>query len=384
MAGGSKKAGDPRLDVLAGSAPRRSPNVRALARFAANVECTLATVGFAARVDFDQLLVGTRFEVPFGQSPFAFLRGNRFEERLRDKGHEPLLSLFRDKLGFDVTDARVSDLRKGAWNRAGMEKRAQRTVDDVRAIVQQDTTAPNLLDGAVLTRDVAGVRSYFEADAVAARFDAPIRVGEIKSFPTVDEQADPEKVGAAVAQVSIYILLMQDLVAQVGGDPGKLVSDEALIITPKNTGLRPTMCVKAVGRHVDRARRILDQAPDATAIADDLPAKLPSFGEVHAPTAPTRQRLDRAQELAETLGTAYRPACLAACGFSRFCRHHAHRRGDIELLGGTLQRLVPGIESIDRVGALAGGAKASQGEQAVAEHLRRAQELKDEFAGGSP
>ncbi len=380
----TKHAGDPRLDRLAGAAPRRSPNVRALARFAANVDCTLATVGFAARIDFDRLLVGTRFEVPFGQSPFAFLRGNRFEERLRDNGHEPLLSLFRQKLGFDVADARVSDLRKGAWNRAGMEKRAQRTVADVLSIVRGDASAPNLLDGAVLTRDVAGVRSYFEADAVAARFDAPIRVGEIKSFPTVDEQADPEKVGAAVAQVSIYILLMQELVAQVGGDPGQLVSDEALIITPKNTGLRPTMCVKAVGRHVDRARRILEGAPNATEVADDLPDDLPSFEEVHDPKALNQQRLDRAQELAERVGTAYRPACLAACGFSRFCRHHAHRRGDIELLGGTLQRLVPGIDSIDRVGALATGAAPAAGEEAVAEHLRRAQELKSEFAGGTP
>lgn len=376
--------GDARLDALRGEAPTRSPNVRALAKYAANAECPLAVVGFAARVDFDRLLTGTRYEVPYGQSPFAFRRGERFEERLRQDGHAPMLGLFREHLGFDVSEARVANVRGGARSRAGMERRADQTADLVKRIVSGSADAPNLLDGAVLTRDVAGVRSYFEADAVAARFDEPIRVGEVKSFPSVDGQADPEKVGAAIAQVSIYILLLQELVARVGGDPDRTVSKKALIITPKNTGLQPTLCVKAVDRHVDRARRILDAAPDAREIADALPAGVPSFEEVSSRAAPEKRRVERACEIADRVGTLYRPGCLSGCGMSRLCRERSHATGDPLVVGGQLQRLLPGVESMDRAHALANGKRPRDGEKAVAEQLVRAQRLRRRHAGGGP
>src|ERR1700761_3676175 len=88
-----------RLARLAGNAPRRPADVRMLARFAANSDCRLAALGFAARVDFDQLLRGTHFEAPFGQSPFAFRRGTRFEGKLRENGYAPMLDLLRTRLG---------------------------------------------------------------------------------------------------------------------------------------------------------------------------------------------------------------------------------------------------------------------------------------------
>src|SRR5262245_57370664 len=72
-----------RLEALRGSAPRRSSSVRVLAAFAQHGDCNLAALGFAAGVDFDRLLVGTRFQAFFGQSPFAIGRGLAFEELLR-------------------------------------------------------------------------------------------------------------------------------------------------------------------------------------------------------------------------------------------------------------------------------------------------------------
>src|SRR5207249_2710689 len=64
-----------RLAAIRGVAPRRSPNVRVLAGYAQHTNCNLATLGFAAGVNFDRLLVKTRFQMPFGQSPFAIGRG---------------------------------------------------------------------------------------------------------------------------------------------------------------------------------------------------------------------------------------------------------------------------------------------------------------------
>lgn len=368
-------AADQRLDALAGKAPRRSPNVRTLAKYAANSECALAAVGFAAHVDFDRLLTKTRFEVPYGQSPFAFRRGNLFEERLRKDGYAPTLQLFKEHLGYDPANARVETLRKGfALNRKGLEARAVRTAELVGMITAGAKDAPNLIDGAVLTREIGGVPAYFEADAVAAHFEKPVRVGEIKSFPTVDGQADADKVGAAISQVSIYILLLRELVERLGGS-GQIVSGEALLITPKNTGLQPTMTRKSVGRSVDRAARILDQAPSATDIAAALPSKLPSFESVSDPALPEEARLEAAERLADAAGTKYCPSCLSSCGLSRFCRERAHRTGDPARVGGQLIRLLPGVSSLDRVAELSNGAPAEEMEAPVARELQRAAAL---------
>jgi hypothetical protein len=252
--------------------------MRNLARFAATSDCRLATLGFAARVDFDRLLEGTRYAVHFGQSPFAFRRGTRFGERLRADGHAPLLDLLRQHLNYTASGARVENLRHGfPATQAGMEQRTARTEELMREVVSTRRDAPNLIDGAVFARDVGGIRSYFEADAVAAKFNGPIHAGEIKSFPTIDGQADPENVGAAVSQVSLYIMLLRDLIARIGANPD-LVSPEALLITPRNTGLQPTLTIKNVGRAVDRAQRILNEVPTAESILAELRFEPIPFG----------------------------------------------------------------------------------------------------------
>ncbi len=366
----STTAASNHLSALAAGAPSRRPNVRSLAMFAANSTCRLATLGFAARVDFDTILAGTRYQAPYGQSPFAFRRGNRFEEGLRQDGHAPMLGLLRDALGYDVVDARVENLRQGFGRGPNvMQARADRTAVLVGDILAGKRGAPNLLDGAVLGRVVGGQAAFFEADAVAARFAEPIHAGEIKSFPTVDGQADPDKVGAAIAQVAIYILLLRELVDRTGGDPN-VVSGDALLITAKNTGLQPTITVKPVGREVDRARRILDDAPSADDIASSLPAKVPGFVKVYK--GEESQRVDTAHRLADEVGTNYRPDCLSSCGFSRLCRDRAHSSGSPCRVGPQLLRLLPNVDSLDRAGALAAGSRPEEQERSVAGQLTRA------------
>src|SRR5262249_54049589 len=159
-----------------------------------HADCNLATLGFAARIDFDQLLVGTRFEAQFGQSPFAFSRGLAFERMIADHGYAATLDLLRTRMGFSVADARIINLLSAyPKNALGMGLRADQTRVLVRQLVSGDPSAPNLIDGAVLQAIVGGVPARFEADALAARFGGPIHAGEIKSFPVVDGRADPEK-----------------------------------------------------------------------------------------------------------------------------------------------------------------------------------------------
>src|SRR4051812_17277493 len=95
-----------RLEKIRGGAGRRSPTVRVLADFAQHTDCNLAALAFAASVDFDRLLVGTRFQMPFGQSPFAFRRGLAFEKLLREDDYSATVGLLGTELDYDATNLR--------------------------------------------------------------------------------------------------------------------------------------------------------------------------------------------------------------------------------------------------------------------------------------
>lgn len=90
------------LTAIRGAAPRRSPTVRVLSAYAGHADCNLATLGFAAEVDFEAVLRGTVFEAPFGQSPFAIRRGITFEQFIAKDGYAQTLELLRTQMGFWV------------------------------------------------------------------------------------------------------------------------------------------------------------------------------------------------------------------------------------------------------------------------------------------
>jgi len=365
------------LESIRSTAPLRPPTVRVLASYADHTDCNLASLGFAARVDLDRLLVGTKFQAPFGQSPFAFSRGTNFERLLRANDYATPLRLLQEKMGFAVTDARTINLRQvHAKNRDGMRLRADDTRALVRKILQQHRDAINLIDGAVLEATIGGVAAHFEADALAARFSGPIHAGEVKSFPVVDGRADPDKLGAALDQVSVYLLLTKRLVDDLGGNHA-LVSPMAMLITPCNVALAPTLSVMDVTKRIARTERLLATVPDAIAIADSLPSGL-NFSAVADKNADPGRRIDALHDLADRVGTAYSPNCISTCGNALFCRARALKAAAPTLSGPNAVRLLPGVNSLIRAAELSDGANPSPQERPVAEHLARAGRLYDE------
>jgi hypothetical protein len=364
-----------RLDAIRGGAAHRSPSVRALAAYANNVECNLATLGFTARVDFDRLLKATPFEATFGQSPFAFARGLTFERMLAEQGYRATLELLRDRMGFSVNDARVVNVREMHTDASDrMQLRARETRVLIARILANDPNAPNLIDGAVLETLIGGIPARFEADAVATRFGGLIHAGEVKSFPVVDGRADSDKLGKTLDQVSIYILLAKRLVGELGADP-ELVSTKAMLITPMNVSMTPTLTQQDVTRRVQRADRLLSSVPDAASIVDGLPEGL-SFGAVDRTAEPDR-RIDALHELADRVGTCYQASCFSNCGNSRFCRDREFRNASPSLAGADAVRLLPGIESLRRAADLVEGARPTPAEKPAAEQLVRAGRLYD-------
>jgi hypothetical protein len=375
---------DRRLEAIRGGAPRRSPTVRALAAHAQHTDCKLAALGFASGVNFDRLLVGTRFQAPFGQSPFAIGRGLAFEKILRDDHYAATLDLLRGVLHLPATGARVVNLREGYPSGADrMPLRAGDTTELLRLIVSGDPAAPHVIDGAVLRATVGGLVAYFEADALAARAGSEVRVAEVKSFPKVDDRVDPEKLGAALDQVAIYILLTREEVLRLGGDPERLVSALALLITPKNVGMTPTLSEQRVEARIRRVQRLLDKIPRAGDVAASVPAGV-SFGPVADTSADERQRVDVLHDLADRVGTAYEPSCLASCGNARFCRARAFRDRSLCLSGTTTLRLLPGVRTLGRAEELTRGARPTTEEAPAAASLERAGRLYDAAAGTRP
>jgi len=370
-------ATEQRLRAIRGDAPQRSPTVRVLAAYSGHASCNLATLGFVARVDFDRLLKGTPYEASFGQSPFAFSRGKLFERLVAENGYGAMLDLLRTTMGFAIDDARIENLRQGyPPNNEGMRLRAHETRRSMKALILGDRNAPNLIDGAVLETMIAGVRARFEADALAARFGGPIHAGEIKSFPVVDGAADPDKVAAALDQVALYILLTRQLVDDLGGDPG-LVSGTAMLITPKNVGLTPTLSIRDVTKRVARMGRLVMSIPNAGEIVAAVPAAT-TFNTIANEQLDAQHRLDTLHALADHIGTDYTSSCLSTCGNARFCRERAFRDGLLCLSGPQTVRLLPGVHSLGRAAELSAGAPPSVPEAPVATLLARAGRLYDD------
>jgi hypothetical protein len=256
-----------------------------------------------------------------------------------------------------------------------MGLRGEETRRLIRQLISNDRSAPNLIDGAVLQATIGGIPARFEADALAARFGGPIHAGEVKSFPVVDGRADPDKLASALDQVAIYIHLAKRLVDELGGD-AESVSSTALLITPMNVGLTPTISLKVVSNRIQRVERILASVPDVPTLALGLRETI-TFRVVADRNAEAGRRTDALHNLADTVGTVYTPACLSTCGNAAFCRERAFRAGSPCLVGPQAVRMLPGVRSLRRAAELGEGAPPSTDEAPVAPQLERAGRLYD-------
>ncbi len=363
-----------RADDLRGRAPRRSPTVRALATISRHTQCGVASAGFAAGVDFGLLLRGTDLVMDFGQSPFAFSRGKTFEAILARDDYEAVFTLLREQLGFAPSDTRAVNLRKGfRRNRVGMSDRAIATQALLSRMVRGDAMAPNLVDGAVFETEVGGVVAHFEADTLAARSGGELYPGEVKSFPVVDGRADPEKLGAALDQASVYALLAMRAVDAVGGDP-HLISTKVLLITPRNVGLTPMLSTMQVSRRMERIEELFARVPDVREVGEMLPEGL-TFDLVAEAAGNPDGRLEVLGSIAEALGVSYGDSCLADCGLARFCRSRLHAADDPAVCGRAMTRLLPCVATMARALELSHGASPVGREEAVALQLSRARKF---------
>ncbi|MGH3313939.1 MAG: hypothetical protein ACRDP3_25710, partial [Streptomyces sp.] len=338
-----------------------------------------------AGVDKSALAEALGAPAPFGQSQFAFMRGNAFEARVKADGGAELIRLLCARTGEappEPGEVTVPDLT--APGPAGRTARTRLALAEATAAASASPSASTatgrgpanwaLLDHPMLALDVAGSTAYLEPDAIAVHPDGGWTVIEIKSFPVLDGSADAAKVGAAARQAAVYALAL----AQPGLDG--TVRDEALLVCPKDFSNLPTAHGVDIRKQLATTRRQLARLTRLEEIAKDLPA-----GTVLDPSRP-------AEELTAAVGSvpaAYAPECLSSCELAFHCRAQARTAGAVESLGRSVRGELGGLRTIESVLAAAADgpdgrtADETGGEPAdpTTAGLRRAARLRAEALG---
>jgi hypothetical protein len=357
-----------RLAELRGpDVPAKALDARALSALAANPGCRRRAILDGAGVDKATLASALGSPSVFGQSQFAFMRGNAFEARVKADGGAELLRLVHEKL--DPAAEPPAHARVPELSAPGPEGRTARTALELREATEAQGTW-TLLDHPMLALDVAGSPAFLEPDAVVVHPDGSWTVVEIKSFPLLDGSADPAKVGAAARQAAVYVLALEQVAARL--NPVPEVRHRILLVCPKDFSNLPAASAVDVrkqravtARQLARLTRIQDIAdalPEDTCFAPDRPA-----AELSAAV--------------ESVPATYAPECLSACELAFHCRARSREAGAVTTLGRPVRAELGGLTTVGDVLAAAHGEAGDPEDPAVAA-LRRAARLRAEALGG--
>lgn len=345
-------------DVRGPAVPPQPLTARALAALAANPGCARRALLDAAGVDKAAVARRLGAPAPFGQSQFAFARGNAFEARVKADGGRELLRLLHEcsgGTGEPPRDAALPDL-----SAPGPRGRAERT----RLALAEATAAGGwaLLDHPLLALDVAGAPAFVEPDAVAVHPDGSWTVLEIKSFPILDGGADPVKVGAAARQAAVYALALERL-SDVPPGP----RHQVLLVCPKDFSNLPTAQLIDVRKQLSVTRRQLARLTRIEEIAAALPE-----GTTFDPRRPAGELA----ESVEAVEATYAPECLATCELAFHCRDRARSAEAVTALGRWVRGELGGLTTVGEV--LAAAAGTGDPSDPAAEALRRAAALREQ------
>ncbi|MBP0461765.1 hypothetical protein, partial [Streptomyces montanisoli] len=355
-----------RLAELRGpEVPARPLDARALAALAANPGCRRRALLDGAGVDKGALAQALGSPAPFGQSQFAFARGNAFEARVKADGGQELLRLVKEHLGTPGAAGADESARVPDLSAAGPEGRVARTALALREATR-DGGGWTLLDHPLLALDVAGSPAYLEPDAVVVDPRGRWTVVEIKSFPMLDGSADAAKVGGAARQSAVYVLALERIAEHT---EGASVGDRVLLVCPKDFSNLPAASVVDVRKQ----RAVTSRQLARLTRVEDIAAALPE-GTTFDVSARDGEQLT---EAVESVPAAYAPECLAACELAFHCRARARTLGAVESLGRSVRGELGGLTTVGEVLAAAHGEAGDASDPAVAA-LRRASVLRTE------
>jgi hypothetical protein len=358
-----------RLARLRGRTLPRRHDARTISALTANPGCARRALMDAAGADKQKLAAHTGYPAPFGQSQFAIARGTAFEAQVKDNGAAQLLTLLREVLGLDVTEAHYTDLNDVGGNQDNEPRHVYTK--------QRLTAAPGhrgtMFDHPLLRLGVAGRHAYLEPDLIALQLRGMFHVVEIKSFAIVDGQADPAKVAAAAIQSAVYVLALRDL---VGGEDK--VHHETILICPKDFSNQPVAARVDVRRQLTVLRRQLGRIARIEELLAEYPDDLTFDLDPDEHQQPRRPPDDLANAIRQ-VGASYTPECLSTCELCYLCRDEA--QATTGALGKTVRADLGGIEFTRQALDLARGAVPGPDREEVAVMLLQAARLREQILG---
>lgn len=372
-----------RLVRFRGGFPAKPLDARRVAGLLEAPGCTRRQVLDAASIPMDDLvpLLGGRWA---GNSPLALDRGRRFEQRVVANGMTELLPLVRQKLGLQVQDIRQLDLSTAqlqtqypdlAKDKKKLARlRVELTRNAVKQMLDGDQAAINLLRHPYLPLSIGDMPTHLEPDVVAFAASGNLAPLEIKSFSCVNGVADPAKVSEAARQMAVYLLGLRELVGSLDGAKER-VSTNGLLVMTQNLFLRATGHVINLRPQVQRLERTLREFPDATRLAQSVPASiaLPDLPDDDAPEAKRDAAREQATEAVGALRMRFGDGC-TRCPMLTFCRTEARLQDSVAQLGNQAANLCGDVGTVTAALELAAGSREPHGaaEIAVADELRRA------------
>jgi len=361
----------------------RPLDARALAALAANPGCHRRALLDGAGVDKAALAQSLGAPAPFGQSQFAFARGNSFEAKVKADGGAELIRLLCACTGEtppEADEVTVPDLTaegpagrtvrtrlalspSSAGSRAADAPGPERTPEPESGSgsgsgsgSEPESAAAaegtwSLLYHPMLALEVAGSTAYLEPDAIAVHPDGSWTVVEIKSFPILDGSADASKVGAAARQAAVYALALEQ--------PGQegAVREQALLVCPKDFTNLPTAHGIDIRKQRATTRRQLARLTRVEEIAAAIPE-----GTVFDPSRPAGDLT----AAVESVPAAYAPECLSSCELAFHCRERSRAAGAVESLGRSVRGELGGFTTIEAVLAAANSGRDTEPDDGTA------------------
>lgn len=336
------------LDRIRGSLERARANARTVAALTDNPGCARRRVIDAAGIRAYELASNLGHPVARGQSPFAITTGNRFEHRLKKgSGYTLLAEVLKPFVDLPTDALRCADLGEQPGDGKGipcLQARARRTDDTLAAIARGDAGAPHLVDHPVLVFDLAGAPVYLEPDALALRVGSQLQLVEIKSYPIIDGQADPDKLAATGGQAAVYLLALRATLERLGFDPDCL-RWSVILVAPKNFGRMPVAHEIPLRKKAAALRRVLGALPRVAEVVRPLPRGF-TLDVDPAREMDEAQRRAALDQAVRRLPMLYVPECLASCDLAKYCRHRAIVEDDPSRLGRVARDTLAGVGTL--------------------------------------
>jgi hypothetical protein len=333
---------------------RRNTRMR-FEQWAKNPACEANTVSAVHNMRMDKVAAHEKIDTPFGQSPFAIIRGDTFERSLFAQQGERLLEGLVKKGVLPASANTFRDLRlrmnggtkMGTLDEALAETR--KLFDQIAAATTKKLrdALPALVAAATvrIPRGVMLPEAVLIIDALAIRTDGErpkLIVGEVKTYPDRGGHTDPHELAIARAQAGIYLHAIQLVVEELGIRDAVEVSESGFLVLSQPGSMFPSVRPDEDLRYqAERARRGFDLLERA---AQALPK---------VPGDPVTE--DDLLNAVIDAGTNYTEACLGFCDRAPRCFEAARDAGDPIILGEDVRRYL-GATTLDRLEQLLEGA----------------------------